>query len=73
MEKLKKEGKYNKIQSVIEKLKASQTNIPQDMAYLSGRLFDDYIFDMRIIQNYAVFSGADTLEQTLPQPRSPRP
>jgi RNA-splicing ligase RtcB len=27
--------------------------VPKDLAYLSGSLFDDYIYDMRIIQHFA--------------------
>lgn len=56
IEKLKAEGKNNKIQSTIEKLKSKQTGIFPDMAYVSGQLFDDYIHDMKIIQNFAVLN-----------------
>lgn len=53
---LKKNGENNKIRSEIEKMKARRTEIPHDMAYVSGRLFDDYIHDMKIIQKFAVLN-----------------
>lgn len=56
IEKLKAQGKSNKIQSTIEKLKEKQTEIPYEMAYVSGQLFDDYIHDMKITQQFAVLN-----------------
>ena len=31
-------------------------NIPKDLAYVEGKLFDDYIHDMRITQHFAVLN-----------------
>jgi RNA-splicing ligase RtcB len=56
IEKLKAEGKSQKIQSAVEKLKAKTPEIPKDMAYVSGALFDDYIHDMKIMQRFAVLN-----------------
>lgn len=53
---LKAQGKSNEIQSTVEKLKANTAGIPPEMAYVSGRLFDDYIFDMKIVQKFAVLN-----------------
>lgn len=53
---LKQEGRDREIQSAIEKLKAEKTDIPPEMAYVSGQLFDDYIHDMKIIQRFAVLN-----------------
>lgn len=63
IERLKTQGKNNKIQSTIEKLKAKQTDIPPDMAYVSGKLFDDYIHDMKIIQSFAVLNRKTMVEE----------
>ncbi|MBR4631607.1 MAG: RtcB family protein [Treponema sp.] len=57
IEKLKAEGRESEIQMRIEELKKSiSTDIPKDLAYVSGRLFDDYINDMRIMQHFAMLN-----------------
>ena len=63
IEKLKAQGKNNEIQSTIEKLKAKQTDVPPDMAYVSGQLFDDYIHDMKLIQEFAVLNRKTMVEE----------
>jgi RNA-splicing ligase RtcB len=35
---------------------APRTDIPRDLAYASGKLFDDYLHDMRIIQHFATLN-----------------
>lgn len=51
--KLKKAGKTHKIQSTVAKLKEKRPVIEPDTAYAYGQLFDDYIHDMKIIQQFA--------------------
>jgi RNA-splicing ligase RtcB len=52
--KLKAEGLEKEIQSKIEQIKLQiATDIPQELAYLSDELFDDYINDMKITQYFA--------------------
>ena len=63
--KLKEQGKNNKIQSTIEKLKAKQIVVPPEMAYVSGQLFDDYIHDMKIIQEFAVLNRKAMVDEIL--------
>jgi len=65
IEKLKAQGKRTKIQSTIEKLKAKRAEIPPEMAYASGQLFDDYIHDMKIVQNFAVLNRKAMVEEIL--------
>ena len=51
---LKAQGKQKEIQKSIAALKnTKRTNIPRQLAYVSGGLFIQYIHDMRIVQNYA--------------------
>jgi RNA-splicing ligase RtcB len=53
---LKAEGRSREIQSTVKRLKsegAYRVTVPKDLAYVSGNLFDDYIHDMKIIQNFA--------------------
>ena len=51
---LKAQGRDKEIQKSIAELKNTvKTNIPKVLAYVSGELFDQYIHDMKIVQNYA--------------------
>lgn len=60
---LKKAGKARKIQSVIEELKAKRADVPPEMAYVSKQLFDDYIHDMKIVQQFAVLNRKAMVEE----------
>ena len=51
---LKAEGREKEISRELKKLKTlKQTNIPKALAYVSGRMFDEYIDDMKIVQKFA--------------------
>lgn len=51
---LKSKGREREIQKSIAALKnTKRTNIPRQLAYVSGELFEQYIHDMKIIQEYA--------------------
>ena len=57
IEQLKAEGRTQEIQEKLAELKAQVvTNIPKDLAYLSGEFFDDYINDMKIMQHFALLN-----------------
>lgn len=49
--KLRAEGRESEIQSAISNHKTSE--IPKELAFVEGWLFDDYLHDMRIAQAYA--------------------
>lgn len=52
--KLKEEGRQSEISGAIKEYKAThQTKVPKQLAYVHGKLFDDYIHDMRIVQKFA--------------------
>ncbi len=54
IEQLKAQGRKREIQKSIAALKnTKRTNIPKQLAYVSGDLFKQYIHDMKIIQRYA--------------------
>jgi RNA-splicing ligase RtcB len=54
---LKAEGREREISDTIKRLKNAKTDaIPKDLAYVSDELFDDYIHDMKIIQQFAVLN-----------------
>lgn len=51
---LKSQGREREIQKNIAALKnTKRTNIPKQLAYVSGELFEQYIHDMKIVQTYA--------------------
>ena len=51
--KLKEEGRQKEIQSTVNALMAQKTNIPESMAYVENELFEDYVFDMKLVQYFA--------------------
>lgn len=54
IEKLKSEGREKEISSALKEFsKENPTDIPKMLAYCEGDLFNDYIHDMRIMQDYA--------------------
>ena len=54
---LKEEGRFREIQTTIQTLKKEhKLDIPQDLTYVEGRLFDDYIHDMKLTQRFAMLN-----------------
>ena len=54
---LKAEGRFQEIQKTIKALrKEHELNIPKDLAYVEGRLFEDYIHDMKLTQRFAMLN-----------------
>ena len=50
---LKAEGRFTEIQAMIAAYKDENPVVPKDLAYLEGDLFDDYIHDMKLAQQFA--------------------
>lgn len=51
---LKAQGREKDIQKSVAALKkGKRTNVPKQLAYVSGELFDQYVHDMIIVQRYA--------------------
>lgn len=56
---MKAQGNTKEIHKTIKRLKqqrAEATPVPRELAYVEGRLFEDYIHDMRIVQKFAVLN-----------------
>lgn len=50
----KAEGRVQDIESELKAL--AKLSVPEDFAYCEGQLFEDYIHDMKIVQEYAVWN-----------------
>ncbi len=58
---LKAEGRVQEIQTELKKLTAY--SVPKEFAYCEGELFEQYIHDMRIVQEYAVMNRKAMLSE----------
>ena len=57
IDQMKAEGRFKEIQKTITALKREHDlSIPEDLAYVEGALFDDYIHDMKLTQKFAVLN-----------------
>ena len=57
--KLKAEGREKEISETVRSMKQNEEGphpIPHDLAYVEGRLFEDYLHDMKIIQHFAMLN-----------------
>lgn len=61
---MKAEGREKEIQKTLKKLKnLKQTAIPKALAYVSGELFDQYIHDMKIVQQFAMLNRQAMIDE----------
>jgi len=64
--KLKAEGRDTEIQRRIKEIRDQvRVDIPKDLAYVSGDLFDDYINDMKITQLFAAMNRKAMMQTLL--------
>ena len=57
IDQLEAEGRFQEIQKTIKSLmKELERNIPKDLAYVEGKLFEDYIHDMKLTQQFAMLN-----------------
>ncbi|MBQ6559987.1 MAG: RtcB family protein [Erysipelotrichaceae bacterium] len=60
---MKAQGREKEIASVMAEIKEkAKTEIPKELAYVRGKLFDDYIHDMKIMQEYADINRKTMME-----------
>lgn len=62
---LKAEGRAREIQSTIEEAMKNTTEIPKDIAYVKGELFEEYIHDMQIVQRFAVLNRQAMMDEII--------
>lgn len=54
---LKAAGRFKEIRPAVDALKKEhKINMPKDLTYVTGKLFEDYIHDMRIVQHFAILN-----------------
>lgn len=63
---LKAEGKHKQIQSELKKLENTKTtDVPKHLAYCEGELFDMYIHDMKIVQEFAMLNRQAMMDEII--------
>ena len=66
IERLKAEGKEKQIQSEIKKLTSTKhTSVPKHLAYCEGELFEQYIHDMKIVQQFASLNRQAMMDEII--------
>lgn len=54
---MKAEGRFQEIEKTVRELKREHTlTIPKDLTYVEGELFEDYIHDMKLTQQFAMLN-----------------
>ena len=65
IEQLKKEGRQSEIADVLKASRNAHPSIPDDLAYLEGQQLEDYLHDMKIAQEYAIWNREAMLDVLL--------
>lgn len=64
VQELKAAGRQKEIQKELKRLKnLKQTEIPRQLAYVSGELFDQYIHDMKLVQRFAALNRQAMIDE----------
>lgn len=64
IQELKDAGRQKEIQKELKRLKnLKQTEIPRQLAYVSGELFDQYIHDMKLVQRFAALNRQAMIDE----------
>lgn len=62
IEELKAAGRQSEIEAEIAKIQSTIESVPKELAYCEGELFDKYIHDMKITQEYAYWNREAILD-----------
>lgn len=63
---LKSEGRQKQIETEIKKLKSTKrTDVPKHLAYTEGELFEQYIHDMKIVQEFAMLNRQAMIDEII--------
>ena len=62
IDELKAAGRQSEIEAEIAKIQSTTESVPKELAYCEGELFDKYIHDMKITQEYAYWNREAILD-----------
>jgi len=66
IERLKAEGKQKQIKAELKKLENTKTtSVPKHLAYCEGELFEQYIHDMKIVQQFAMLNRQAMMDEII--------
>lgn len=65
IEELKNQGRQQDIQGAIKSFKSSTPHIPNELAYVEGKLMDDYLQDLKIAQDFAKWNRSAMMQVIL--------
>ena len=64
--KMKSEGRQKQLEAEIKKLKSTKrTSVPKELAYAEGELFEQYIHDMKIVQEFAAINRQAMMDEII--------
>lgn len=63
---MKAEGKEKQIQKALKKLRTEKhTDVPKHLAYTAGKLFEQYIHDMKLTQEFAMLNRQAMMDEII--------
>lgn len=66
VERLKSEGKHKQIESEIKKIRSTKrTEVPKHLAYAEEELFEKYIHDMKLVQEFAMLNRQAMMDEII--------
>lgn len=66
VEQLKAQGRDKEISRELKKLKnTKRTSVPRELAYVQGELFEQYIHDMKLVQQFAMLNRQAMMDEIL--------
>ena len=66
VEQLKAQGRDKEISKELKKLKnTKRTSVPRELAYVQGELFEQYVHDMKLVQQFAMLNRQAMMDEIL--------
>ena len=66
VEQLKAQGREKEISKELKKLKnTKRTSVPRELAYVQGELFEQYVHDMKLVQQFAMLNRQAMMDEIL--------
>lgn len=65
IEEMKAEGREKEISAVLKNINAQKKIVPDHLAYVCGESFDNYIHDMKIVQEFAMLNRKAMMDEII--------